>query len=729
MQDAVIGAYRGAISDAYRCEDLLSELSTIRDRVASQDAIVLAEGRNRNVRLVLSSPDGPMDVVVKAFSWGAQRGSRMSRKRGSKAYRTWQAACSLSAAGVGTPAPIAFLERIDGARCTESYFISLCQDAVTSFTDELNDLFRDESICEKFMALMQCVADAVRGMHQVGFQHNDLGNQNILLRRKGDCEWGDVQFIDLNRGRQREELTHRQRARDISRIYLPSDLLRVFMDMYWGGDPPADDFLEWQKHYRRRYAWHTATRRYRHPIRTWRARHAGSDAPTYPLEKDMWIWDERSAQPIVTMISKDRSRYYPVWSHLKVAAATIAGLLPVWRAYSSLRRDAYALPVALKNRVGMSLDPSPDTYARQFALLERLGPIPVLIRFYHHGTTGEWNFSADVVRQLRERGHSVSVAFVQNRDAVLFPDRWCEFIDHVLQRISTWIDAAELGHAINRVKWGFWGLSEYQRFIESTTNVCARYPSVSFTGPAAIDFEYPCVLGALRCVPPNFRFAALSHHLYVDRRGAPENRQGRFSLLEKLALARAIASTSPVCDDRLIISEVNWPIEGTGVYSPVGAPYVSPQVRFNDPSVSEDTYADFMFRYLLIATCSGLVERVYWWRLVARGFGLVDDSNPKEWIERPAFRMLAVFLRTLGDATFTDKKELAEGRAVGYFFETDDKRRSCLAYAQGDELLMRSPFASSEIRSALSEKMTVDAAGMVRVSSRPVYFFEEVAPA
>jgi len=729
MQDTVIGVYRGETADAYRCEALLEELSTIRERVASADAIILDEGRNRNVRLALSAPDGPIDVVVKAFSWGSKSGSRISRSRGSKAHRTWRAACSLSASGVGTPPPIAFLERADGARYVEAYFISLYQDAVTSFTDELNNLFLNESTCEKFMALMQCVADAVRGMHRAGFQHNDLGNQNILLRRKGPCEWGDVQFIDLNRGRQREELTHRQRARDISRIYLPSDLLRVFMDMYWGGTPPADDFLTWQKHYRRRYAWHTATRRYRHPIRTWRARHTGSDTRTYPSEKDMWIWDERSAQPIVTMVSKDRSRYYPIWSHLKVAAATMASVVPVWRTYSSLRRNAYGLPIALKNRVGMAIEASPDTYERQFALLERLGPIPVFVRFYHHGTTRDWDFSADIVRQLRERGHDVSVAFVQNRDAVLFPDRWCSFVDHVLQQISTWIDTAELGHAINRVKWGLWGLPEYKRFIERTADVCARYPSVSFTGPAAIDFEYPCVLGALRCLPPRFRFAALSHHLYVDRRGAPENRQGRFSLLEKLALARAIASVSPACDDRLIISEVNWPIEGTGVYSPVGAPYVSPQVRLNDPSVSEDAYADFMLRYLLIATCSGLVERVYWWRLVARGFGLVDDSNSKEWIERPAFRMLAVFLQTLGDATFTGKKELAKGGVVGYFFETDEKQRRCLAYAVGDELLMGSPFASSDVRSALNEEMAVDASGMVRVSSRPVYFFENGAEA
>ena len=46
-----------------------------------------------------------------------------------------------------------------------------------------------------------------------------------------------------------------------------------------------------------------------------------------------------------------------------------------------------------------------------------------------------------------------------------------------------------------------------------------------------------------------------------------------------------------------------------------------------------------MIRYLLIALCSGMVERVYWRRLVARGFGLIDDVEPGTWRPRPAFTL------------------------------------------------------------------------------------------
>ena len=102
---------------------------------------------------------------------------------------------------------------------------------MSSFRDELIHLYRREPVCELFMVLMQRVAESVRAMHEAGFLHKDLGNQNILLRRKGAGDWGDIRFIDLNRGRISTVLTPRERGRDISRVSLPSDLLRLFHDI------------------------------------------------------------------------------------------------------------------------------------------------------------------------------------------------------------------------------------------------------------------------------------------------------------------------------------------------------------------------------------------------------------------------------------------------------------------------------------------------------------------
>ena len=181
------------------------------------------------------------------------------------------------------------------------------------------------------------------------------------------------------------------------------------------------------------------------------------------------------------------------------------------------------------------------------------------------------------------------------------------------------------------------------------------------------------------------QFDALAHHLYVDRRGGPENRQGRFSALEKFALARALARTAPACADRLIVSEFNWPLLDGDVYSPVGSPYLFPgQVLDSPPSASEDDQARYLIRYLLLALCSGLVERVYWWRLVARGYGLVDDRDPAAWRPRPAYHALQRWLRTVGGATFTGRD--AQG---GYAFTQPGGGTVRLSVEHGEPMYAR----------------------------------------
>jgi hypothetical protein len=317
---------------------------------------------------------------------------------------------------------------------------------------------------------------------------------------------------------------------------------------------------------------------------------------------------------------------------------------------------------------------------------------------------------------------------VQDRQAVLNPGQWSTFMVKVLEKIASDVDLVEIGHAVNRVKWGIWGMDDYRRLLGAAVAAASRFPHVRFSGPAAIDFEFPFVVAALRQVPSGLRFGALSHHLYVDRRGAPENRQGRFATLEKLAMARAVASRSPACDDALIVSEVNWPLLGTGVYSPVGSPYESPGPRSNDPSVSEDAYADYMVRYLLIALCSGMAERVYWWRLVARGFGLVDDSDEHNWRERPAYRMLQTLVARVGRATFRERTvpggDSSRGAPCLFRFSRADGTAVGIMHVHGDQRAVELPGEFRRAENAMGEALDTTH-GRVVIGGRPVYLYEE----
>jgi hypothetical protein len=712
----MFGAYQGVIAPEYESPDLVRALADLPACLASPDAVPVSIGRNKNVRIVLPLRQGPAAVMVKAFGCASLPGDLRAQRMGGKAWRTWRAATFLSRRGVGTPPPVACLERWAGLRLRESYFISVFQPDLVSFKDELSRLFREEPECEKFMDLSQAVADAVRGMHDAGFWHGDLGNQNIMMRRTADG-WRDVQFVDLNRGRICAALSLRRRARDLSRIYLPSDFLRVFMEMYFNGPVPPRSFKRWQNFYRALYAVHHATRVLRHPLRERRLRLQARPEDRYPREKDMWVWDERSGQPVNVLTSRDRRRHHAVGDHLRIAFSASREMAGIQREFRKLVAGSFKQPVPLAGRIGMTIDPQPATGPQELAHLAGLGRIPVLLRFCHHQPPARWEYLAGVAADLRRSGHAVSVALVQDRRAVLQPESWIHFAGTVLDMVGPSVAWVEAGHAVNRVKWGIWTRREYRRLMEGLSAVAQKHPGVRWVGPAVNDFEYMPVIDNLKQSP--LSYWGLSHHLYVDRRGPPEQAQHGFAALQKFALARAIAHRAPNCGDRVIISEVNWPLLGMGVHSPVGAPYVAPGPRYNDPSVSEDLYADYMLRYLLIAMASGMVDQVFWWRLVARGYGLIDDTDPHAWRLRPAYRVLKTFLSLLGESTFIHAQVMVPG-VQEFSFKTPDGRSVTVVYSWQGAREMELPFAYEQRLDALGVEQPP--APRVRMDGRPAYF-------
>ena len=312
----------------------------------------------------------------------------------------------------------------------------------------------------------------------------------------------------------------------------------------------------------------------------------------------------------------------------------------------------------------MALDPNPDTWPLQLdhlALLQGPRRLPILLRLCHHLGPDSWRWTLDQAAALSRNGHSVALALVQDRRAVLDPRGWDLMLALAFERAAPFADFFEIGHAVNRSKWGVWDFRDYLRLLEPVRSALALRPNLKIVAPACIDFEPHALAGLLRILPADLPFHALSDHLYVDRRGAPENAQGPFDLVGKCALLRAFARSRPFADDRLLVTETNWPLAGTGPWSPVTSPYETLGPRRNDPSVSEDAYAAFMSRYLLLAIASGHVSRVYWWRLAARGFGLVDDSDPAAWRPRPAFHALRLLLHSLDGASFARKLDAPPG--------------------------------------------------------------------
>ncbi|MDF2530029.1 MAG: hypothetical protein K0Q57_909, partial [Gammaproteobacteria bacterium] len=371
----------------------------------------------------------------------------------------------------------------------------------------------------------------------------------------------------------------------------------------------------------------------------------------------------------------------------------------------------------LKNRIGVALHPKPDYIQHELKFLEELGNPPVLVRFCHHESEVDWNIGIKLIKQLQQKGISVMAAFLQDRRAVLQPESWRHFLEAIIPSIADSVEHIEIAHAINRVKWGIWNAKEYQTLLKPALSLQKLYPSIRITGPSGIDFEYPYVIAALEQIPPGEHLAALSHHLYVDRRGAPENKQGSFATLEKCALLKAIAKWSRHCEDKVIVSEVNWPIQNTGVWSPIGSPYEAPAWHRDLPGITEQEYSDYMLRYIAISICSGHIDQVYWWRLSAHGFGLIDDLD--NWRKRPAFIALAFFLKTLGNAQFIQKISYSDSVYLLEFQALNS--RIIMAWTSDESMHIDPEFEFDQAYNAQGQAIE-----FIEVSGSPIYLIKHL---
>ncbi len=646
--------------------------------------------------------------------------------RETKALRSYRAALHLQASRVGTPEPVACLERCVGNRLKESYFITVYQPVRVEFGEFLLHLLHHEARCSRLMPVLQQVAQLCRRMHDAGFQHKDLGNQNILLTEADGSAGDDPIIIDLNRGRIRGQLNLQQRGEDLSRLNIPSNLQLMFLDMYWGG-PSPQTLLRAHRRHRFYFYLRVASRRLRHPFREARIARASRSIPAeqkMPAARDYWIWDDYSDQPLAALDRRERVRNYPFGRGLRMFRDAILAAPGVWQKYRHYKAGAFKEEVSLQGSIGIAISPTEATLEAELQLLAELGPIPVLVRVSHQDDEAQLAFQIDLIDRLWTKGHPVKLALLQDRRAIKNPDTWSQFVLSVLERVGNKLTSVELGHAINRVKWGVWSFGELSNFYRVLPEISQHYPDLPITGPATIDFEYPFLLTALKLWPAEVPRAALSHHLYVDRRGAPENLQQGFSAVEKFALARAIASQGG--SEAVEVTEVNWPIQGTGIYSPVTPPFAYPEAARDtvfDSGVDESTAADYMIRYLVLALCSGLVNQVYWWRLVARGYGLVDLHDNSTLGRRPAFDAFRHFLLTLGSAQLIraelpDIKQGKEGLHK-FLFKCRNNETIGLCWAHGPALDFPKQIPCAEIQDR--EGNTLDTMP-VELAGSPIYF-------
>lgn len=656
-----IGSYSGLLVEAFNTDEIINQLVGVSSLLKGDKVEKLSSGADKVFKLPLTLGGSEILVTIKTFKQQSFLKDWHDRKHKSKAERSFRAALYLQEHNIGTPTPIAWLEKWQGKRLIESYYVCTYEPAVC-WRDALSDIYYNLCDNQPLLELLQVVAPAVRAMHDIGFMHGDMGNQNILLPKNESGQWGKPVFIDLNRAKiEALPLSAKQRAFDLSRIALPGAYLKIFKFMYSFPKEIPSDLDRLEKKFRQRFELHTKSRKYRHPIRFIKRYFANRNTvakPVYPESNNIWLWDEKSAQPMTILERREKHHYRNLGYAASMAWHSLIALPGIMKRYRQLLQHSYQQPVIMKERIGVALHPKTEYIQQELALLNTLGNPPVFIRFYHHETPNDWQQAITLIEQLKQQNITVMVALLQDRRALLKPESWESFLNTVIPAVADKVSHIEVTHALNRVKWGIWNSSEYRQLMQPAFVLRDKYPNIKLTGPACIDFEYHPTIAALASLGKDQKLDALSHLLYVDRRGAPENKQGSFSTLEKSALLKALAQQSKNTQDHVIVSEVNWPIKNTGIWSPIGCPYETPKWLREQPGETDEDYANYMLRFLAITLCSGHVEQVFWWRLSAHGYGLVDDLN--QFQLRPAFTALTFFLQLLDDATFIKKHASAD---------------------------------------------------------------------
>ena len=460
-------------------------------------------------------------------------------------------------------------------------------------------------------------------------------------------EIADVAVLDLNRCRRQRRVATRDRMRDLCRLPLerPGDR-EALLAAYFAPDAvPAAARRSYELARRSFLGKNRAKSGLRGAlarVKSWlvpRGVHAHippppEDAPV----RDRAVWDRLSDQPHqhAGRLARARIRLADLPKHLRAGAA-LAGALPrIRRRYRELAaqdaeraRAPFAWP-----EPGVALRPWPENPEALLAAFDRLGARRAMIRLH------PWQASHDeeweLARALAGRGVELAFTLPQNRELVRDPARWEAAITEIAERFVPLGRRFQIGQAINRSKWGIWNYDEYLELAARAAGIlrgtaAGSGAEVELFGPAVIDFEAHVTAAVVNLRAPRdlpaLRFDGLASLLYVDRRGAPENRQLGFDTDGKVRLLAAIAGTARrVAAPRQWISEVNWPLR-EGPHSPAG----------KSVAVDEEAQADFLVRFFLLAGGSGRVERIDWWQLVAKGYGLCDPQADGTLRERPSF--------------------------------------------------------------------------------------------
>lgn len=347
-------------------------------------------------------------------------------------------------------------------------------------------------------------------------------------------------------------------------------------------------------------------------------------------EHPFFPWDHYSDQPRIIRDKKLKRKIYFRASWQFIKTIFLLPLLPIFFLILIFRKSWS------KNKVdkciGLAVHVETECDGKKIVplsalkeMVDELGVKQILVRI-PLAPSIDYDVYMEHIDTLSGQGREVSVNIIQNRlilDDISARD---SILSELLFRLKGKVRHIHVGSAYNRRKWAFYHFGDYYRFFQSIRNASREVaPEMKLIGGAVIDFELLPFLESLFHLRKG-HYDGYGIQLYVDRRGAPENKQAGFNLLKKINLIELMRKMSWKSKGRLWISEFNWPLKNTAPFAPC----------YGDVLVNEEKQANYLTRGYLLAIASGQIRTCYWHQLVAPGYGLVDNRK-ESFIKRPSY--------------------------------------------------------------------------------------------
>lgn len=336
------------------------------------------------------------------------------------------------------------------------------------------------------------------------------------------------------------------------------------------------------------------------------------------MSNKYFSWDYFSDQPnvIKDKAYKKAMRKKELKDYLKMLFTSFF-VLP----FSILLMKFFRLKTFVSNKDFIGLGVNLDKGELQQNLVEELGVKNLVLRVFLNDIKNIDSYVNFAKSFNTKEKKNILINIVQDRENIENLVLFKKNLELIFEKFKNLSDEFQIATTINRLKWGFFSVREYLDFYNTAFKLRnEKYPHIKLLGPSVIDFEYYYNARAMF----NFydiKYDITSALLYVDRRGAPQNKQYLFfDLKNKIDMLFSLVKLSPKTkSDEIYITEVNWPISNTAPYAPTS----------EKECVCLEDYTKYMLDYFKISKNSGKIKKVFWHQLIAKGYGLVDYTDEK----------------------------------------------------------------------------------------------------